>query len=178
MSERETGSAGCARARGRRAHGSKLWALAHLDAKRMSTSRGTQGGKCHPGAVQRPRRPPRGPHPAHLKRARPGQTRAVNGTVANGDAAPLAASGKRKRGFDVSGSPLSSGAPAAASRWSGGIGADDTLASAGKMFSASDGVLGGGARALRLRPMAASGPAGHFWAHTATLTFGGRRHVP
>ena len=53
VSERETGSAGCARARGRRAHGSKLWALAHLDAKRRSTSRGTQGGKCHPGAVQR-----------------------------------------------------------------------------------------------------------------------------
>ena len=44
------------RARGRRAHGSKLWALAHLDAKRMSTSRGTQGGKCHPGAEHR--RPP------------------------------------------------------------------------------------------------------------------------
>eukprot|EP00966_Prymnesium_polylepis_P218316 5053114-Prymnesium_polylepis.1 len=72
-------------------------------------------------------------------RARPGQTRAVCGAPPCEATAPLAASGKRERGFEFPGSPLSSGAPTAAPRWSGGISALAILwhRPAG-MFSASD----------------------------------------
>ena len=42
--------------------------------------------------------------------------------------------GKRKRGFDFCGSPLSSGAPTAAPRWSGSTSADDASGPAGGMF--------------------------------------------
>jgi hypothetical protein len=53
VSEQGTGSAGCVRARGRRAHGSTAGTGAPaLGAKKMSTSRGIQGGNRHPGVVQ------------------------------------------------------------------------------------------------------------------------------
>jgi hypothetical protein len=86
-----------------------------------------------------PRRSHRGPTPDHhLPRGPKKRMRFVMyDCMSNEDTGSLAAPGMRQTltGVDFCGSPLSSGAPTAAPRWSGSTGADDASGPAGGMFS-------------------------------------------